>query len=120
MELRMTYMDVRFLIDDLEIDIPEPPKPAVEEVAPDANLNPEPEVAPTPEGVSVVVDKLTRPGAVVSGQVTFSDGQKAGWLLDQTGQLGLDGAPKDYRPSDTDLADFQTKLKASLHQAGLA
>lgn len=118
MDLRMTYMDVRFLIDDLEIEIPEPPKPVVEEALVGADLQPEPPLVP--EGVSVVVDKLTRPGSVVSGQVTFSDGQKATWLLDQAGQLGLEGAPADYRPSDTDLAEFQKQLHASLRKAGMA
>lgn len=116
MGLRMTYMDVRFLIDDLMIEIPEPPKPdpSAEMAAPP--VMPE----PVPEGVSVTVDKLARPGALVSGQVVFSDGQKATWLLDQMGQLGLDGAPPDYRPSDEDLQDFQKKLQNSLRQAGLA
>ena len=30
------------------------------------------------------VDQITKPGAIVSGKVTFSDGQIADWYLDQS------------------------------------
>src|SRR5690348_3650765 len=77
--VRMTYMDVRLLVDDLKL-VPkdaEPPKP----VAPAApGPAAPPEAAPgsiaekpaTPGAgkVAVSVDQLTRPGAVVSGKVT--------------------------------------------------
>jgi hypothetical protein len=39
--------------------------------------------------VKVKVDEITRPGAMVSGSVVFTDGKKAGWYLDQTGRLGM-------------------------------
>jgi hypothetical protein len=130
MELRMTYMDVRFLIDDLEIDIPEAPKPAPPKPADSSAAGSEvvgadgkPLKSDTPSlggGVSVGLDKIARPGALVSGQVTFSDGQSASWLLDQMGRLGLDGAPADYRPSDADMKSFQEKLQTALQQAGYA
>src|SRR6185503_1775726 len=85
--LRMTYMDVRLLVDDLKLtpkDI-DPPKPVVPVAAP-AGGPPQTsssalkvENAPAPEnsvsGVSVSVDQLARPGAVVSGKVTFTDGK---------------------------------------------
>ncbi len=35
------------------------------------------------------VDTVARPGAMVSGSVTFSDGQKGHWYLDQMGRLGV-------------------------------
>src|SRR5882757_4540590 len=78
--VRMTYMDVRLLVDDLKLtpkDI-EPPKPIVPmpPIAPlDAQSAGTPlkaETAPAPPGtvgVSIVVDQLARPGAVVSGKV---------------------------------------------------
>src|SRR6478672_5586654 len=75
--VRMTYMDVRLLVDDLkltpkDIDPPKPPAP----VGPPAATSPKNspgglklEDTPAPEssvsGVSVSVDQLARPGAVV-------------------------------------------------------
>src|SRR5262245_32539222 len=96
--LQLTYMDVRLLVDDLKLvpkDI-EPPKPA------SATL-PQPGVSagkPAASGggpasgarpagaLSVSVDQLARPGAMVSGKVTFSDGKSADWYFDQAGRLG--------------------------------
>lgn len=111
---RMTYMDVRFLIDDLSLDLPEKEAPANPV---DATLEPKPAI---PEKVTVVVDKITRPGALVSGTVTFTDGKSAQWMLDQMGRLGLDGVDADYRPPGDDLTAFQTELQAELRKAGYA
>ncbi len=122
--LRMTYMDVRFLIDDLEIELPEPPKPA-------PTLEPDPAPAglegglggpdsPRPDGgVSVDVDRIARPGALVSGSVNFSDGTQARWILDQTGRLALDGVSPDYRPSEEDMIGFQRELQKAMQKMGL-
>ena len=127
--LRLTYMDVRFLVDDLKLTPkdPEPPKPAVPapttEIAkapapaePTAPLSPLP---PAPSGsVSVVVDQIARPGALVSGNVTFSDGNKADWHLDQTGRLGLVTQQPGYRPVAGDVQQFQAALEAELSKLG--
>jgi hypothetical protein len=86
---------------------------------------PGPQKAPTAatpaaaSGVSVTVDQVTRPGALVSGKVNFSDGKSADWYLDQMGRLGL--APKEagYKPSEDDLMDFQTELQTELARLGL-
>src|SRR5271167_4758755 len=95
--VKLTYMEVRFLVDDLKLTPkdPEPPKAAAPPAAAPAGLkaekNPAPEGTLPPAGgaVSVSVDQLTKPGAMVSGKVTFSDGQIADWYLDQTGRLGV-------------------------------
>jgi len=127
----MTYMDVRLLVDDLKLtpkDI-EPPKP-VAPVVPPAGVPPQKspgglklENAPAPEssvsGVSVSVDQLTRPGAVVSGKVTFSDGKKADWYIDQTGRLGLAPQEAGYRPPASDVQQFQIALEAELSKMGM-
>src|SRR3954469_8780503 len=79
--LRVTYMEVRFLMDDLKltpkdpVPPPEPPKPADAADEPPAEASPVAEPGTSAGGVKVEVDKITRPGAVVSGHVTFSDGQ---------------------------------------------
>lgn len=119
--LTMTYMDVRFLIDDLKL---RPKDPAV--VAPPAPPAPvapptsaAPGVAPAGGAVSLTVDHIARPGTMVSGNVTFSDGQSAGWYLDQTGRLGLAAEDKTYRPPPADIAEFQTLLQNELAKLGL-
>jgi hypothetical protein len=130
LEVRMTYMDVRLLVDDLKLtpkDI-EPPKPilppsppAAAPSAPESPLKVESTPAP-PESVSnvsVAVDQLARAGAVVSGKVTFSDGKKADWYIDQTGRLGLSPQEAGYRPPAADVQQFQIALEAELSRMGL-
>jgi hypothetical protein len=130
--LTMTYMQVRLLVDDMKLTPkdPEPAKP-VESVltAPAASDRPAPRqpgaAAPTPSQpaggvgkVSVSVDQLARPGALVSGKVTFSDGNTAAWQLDQTGRLGLIPQQAGYRPPAPDLEQFQMALETELSKAG--
>ena len=76
---------------------------------------------PTPAAdLTVEVDALTIPGTFASGAVTFSDGTKAKWYLDQQGRLGLADAPQGYRPSPGDAALFQARLVEALRRRGLA
>jgi len=119
--LRLTYMEVRFLVDDLKLRLqdPEPPKPATPPPTVPGPLA-EPEAAPVPGGgqVSVTVDKLARPGAMVSGGVTFSDGMSAEWYLDQTGRLGLVAKQQGYKPSPSDIQQFQVALEREMAKLG--
>jgi len=126
--IRMTYMDVRLLADDLKVtpkDKEEPKKPEEPIADPAAPLAPESpladEVLP-PDGagnVKVVVDQITRPGAVVSGKVTFSDGKTAEWYLDQMGRFGMVPPEPGYRPAQADLAEFQVVLERELARMGM-
>jgi hypothetical protein len=127
----MTYMDVRFLIDDLKLTPKdaEPPKTPATLVTPNAGTAPatatkgalanEPDPVPAGPGqVSVSVDQLARPGAVVSGKVTFSDGNRAQWYLDQMGRLGLSPEQTGYRPPASDVQEFQAALESELAKMG--
>jgi hypothetical protein len=127
----MTYMEVRLLVDDLkltpkDIERPKPPVSALDadnSNAPTAARNqPAPpglSGAPaSPGGVSVKLDTLARPGAVVSGKVTFSDGKLAEWYFDQTGRLGLVPQETGYRPPPADLQQFQALLDVGLSKMG--
>lgn len=110
--ISITYMDTRFLILDLGIELIEEPKeaPKPEEEKP----------APVPTGkVTVTMDTLTLPGALVSGKVTFSDGETAIWMLDQTGRPGLDPDTAGYHPSQEDIMEFQVQLRALIQKSGL-
>src|SRR3954465_2068341 len=81
--VRLTYMDVRFLADDLKVmpkDPPEPPKAVpTEDAAPAAAARAENAETPVGGKVSLTVDTLARPGTIVSGKVTFTDGKSATW-----------------------------------------
>lgn len=70
--------------------------------------------------VLVELDVLTIPGTYASGDVTFSDGTKAKWYLDQQGRLGIGNAPEGYRPSPEDAAIFQARLMDLLRSRGMA
>lgn len=129
--LRLTYMEVRFLIDDLKVvpKDPEPPK-APPSASPEPASGPastapvEPDEVVPPEGgpaggdVQVTVDAVTRPNAMVSGRVRFSDGKGAAWLIDTYGRPGLVADEKGYRPSQPDLMAFQAALERELSRLG--
>lgn len=121
--LNMTYMDVRFLLDDLDIEITEKKAPAQNQDTREAPPAPAPdneaeEAELIGRGVEVELDRLARPGALVSGNVAFSDGVKADWYLDQHGRLGLSPKDKEYRPSQEDVQEFQLKLQELLQSQG--
>jgi hypothetical protein len=112
--ITITYMDARFLVLDLGIELQDTPKdepkPA-EEPAP---------AKPVPTGVvSVTMDTLALPGALISGKVSFSDGETAIWMLDQYGRPGLDADTPGYRPSPEDIADFQKQLSELVRAKGI-
>lgn len=128
-QLNLTYMDVRFLVIDLGLEIKEQkraaPIPTLQ--APPAGAGPAPAPPPLGDegdegvgggGVQVELDRITRPGAVISGTVTFSDGTAAKWMLDQQGRLGLDAGKPGYRPSPEDVQEFQMILSQKLQSQG--
>jgi hypothetical protein len=159
-KVSLTYIDTRFLIDDLGLDIKKAPPPKAPSNAdlgaakPAGPATPPPAVGPgpraqpgdaelvdegdayaagedefaddlppeTPTGatgpVTVEIDRLTRPGTVVSGTVKFSDGQSGKWALDQMGRLVFEGSTPGYRPSQADLQAFQRTLSAQLQRHG--
>ena len=133
--LRLTYMEVRLLVDDLKLTPmdPEPATPTPELSKPAATgpgasddedgmadpvtLAPEKPTAGTGK-VSVSVDKIAVPGTLVSGSVTFSDGQTAQWYLDEMGRLGIAAKQKGYRPSQPDVQAFQAELQRQMGKLG--
>lgn len=112
-QISLTYLETRLLADDLKLSFKEPERPIEPPPLPD------PEPAAAPGKVSVTIDQITRPGAMISGRATFSDGQKAGWYLDQTGRLGLDPDKAGYRPSQDDVMAFQVELEKLARSQGL-
>jgi hypothetical protein len=111
-DLGITYMDTRFLVLDLKLELHEEAK--APEKKPEEILE-----KPVPTGkVTVTIDELVLPGALVSGRVTFSDGEAGTWLIDQNGRPGLDPDSPNYRPTPEDIAEFQTQLRDLLRKKG--
>ncbi len=131
-DIRLTYMEARFLIDDLQLTPQDPPEPAKSPItaatpAPASTtagatspLLTDPD-APVPAtgGVVLKVDEIMKPGTIVSGGVTFSDGGKAAWHLDQTGRLGMNPEQPGYRPPEPDIEAFQIALDKELTRLGI-
>ena len=164
LKITMTYRDVRFLVDDLGLELknaapkadttdvtkaavstpgagaPPPRNPPAEKKGfvdklkekvglggDDAGDLPPEEPYPEDEGIpadvpagslKLEVDRLMRPGTVVSGTVTFSDGVSGKWGLDQYGRLMLDTGQKGYQPSPADVQAFQRELQLHLQRQG--
>ena len=124
--ISITYMDVRFLVDDLDIAVveEEPEAPEVTEVEAGEDATTEPaEAELVDEGgngaVTVDVDAIPRPGSLVNGTVVFSDGVSLGWQLSAAGQLGLiPGDDPEYRPNPEDVQSFQSQLEEVLRKKG--
>ena len=145
-QISMTYMDVRFLVDDLNLILkdpapkadasdvtkakataPAPAKPAAANpsavpVAPgDEGLPEDDALPPTPGNVVVDVDGVTLlPGAICSGSVTFSDGVTGKWIVDNSGRPGFtEISQPGYRPNKEDAQAFMMELEAALQKKGL-
>lgn len=133
--LSLTYMDVRFLVDDLNLSLKDPaPKADASDVSktpanpaapapadPDAAFEDDAALEPPAGNVRITVDTVTLiPGAVASGTVTFSDGVTGKWIVDQYGRPGFtEVSQPGYRPSPADGQAFMQELGAALQQKGL-
>lgn len=174
-KLSMTYRDVRFLVDDLNLALKDPaphvdttditkaqapaapgaatppsrpaaekkgffdkakeklglakddtaaagdaaePPPGQDEFADEEGLEDLPPAGAS--NVTVTVDKVTLiPGALASGEVTFSDGVKGKWIVDQYGRPGLtELSQPGYRPSQAEAQAFMQELARTLQRRG--
>lgn len=126
--LKLTFMETRFLIDELDLDLVDdtPDTPEKEESTPEATGPDTVDLedagvdatAAASGKVAVDIDAVTRPGSLVSGSVRFSDGQSCGWQLDQLGRISLLPEKEGYQPSAEDIEAFQTTLQAELQKKG--
>jgi hypothetical protein len=139
LKISMTYMDVRFLVDDLNLQLKDPePKADANDVSKGPAAKPGAEKkgfidkakeklglgssdaddvdAPPPSSVRVTVDKVSlNPNAMASGTVTFGDGVTGKWMVDHQGRPGLvDVSKPGYRPSPADAQAFMQELSLAL------
>ena len=128
LEISMTYMEVRFMIIDLGLTLQDhkesaPSGPAVLDktgaVQQDISDDSEDVADPmSTSNVSVEIDRVVKPGSLVSGSVVFSNGEKASWSLDQLGRLALDSGGSEVRPPPEDIKAFQDELRRKLEKRG--
>jgi hypothetical protein len=140
-KVSMTYMDVRFLVDDLNLELKDPlPKADASDVSKGAPSKPATEKQGFVEkpqdklgagkdgddpgadeavpagGVSVSVDKVSlHPNAMASGTVSFPDGVTGRWMVDPQGRPGITEVSRPgYRPSPADAQAFMQELSQAL------
>jgi hypothetical protein len=117
-DLALTFMEVRFLLSDLGLSLQEEPSGRRSFERSGNLLGSDSQTADRAGGVSVSLDDVTPPHAIVSGKVSFSDGVTANWLLDQMGRLALDPSKPGYRPSPADMRAFQERHRDQLESQG--
>jgi hypothetical protein len=133
-DLRVTYLELRMIAAELEVDWKKRDKPAAAKTAEivaddiaeteneewsdeDENLAPADDAgaAPALSGkTKVTVSKLVRPGAAISGDVEFASGAKGDWYVDNLGRLGFNPAEGSGQPDQNDLREFQVELQKAL------
>jgi len=123
----ITYMEMRLLLSEMP-DVKLPEKEVRKTVPPPESLPTigAPKDSPavggsdaTPGGkLSISVDQVPAPGAMLSGYARFASGAKAHWFLDETGRLGLEPELGSGKATPKDMQEFSTELRRMLQQTG--
>ena len=133
--LRMTYLELRMLVSELEVDwskhAPPKPEPQADDVVSDeegdiAELDEEfedDEVAADETAaagdVEVTVSKLARPDAAISGSYSCPSGARGEWIVDHYGRPGLIPAEGSPKPTQDEMRQFQMALMRKLQGGGI-
>lgn len=116
--VHLTYMEVRFLLLDHNIEIARPQEKPAPEPAPSAAPAPAPAPAPTPAAPTaavkptVTLDDLQLPGTLLSGKCSFPSGTQGSWQIDQMGRFGW--SQLSGTPTPVELQAFEIELRAIL------
>lgn len=126
-DIRMTYLELRMLAGELQVDWKKQDKPAPKaeklaqegeaaaDVVGDADeLDDDAAAAGIGGGTQVTVNKLVRPGAMYSGDVVFASGARGEWYIDHSGRPGFALAEGSTKPSREDMEDFSVELQKAL------
>jgi hypothetical protein len=109
----ITYMELRLLLSEMpDAKLPEKELPKA------PPLPPEPKLAEKGAAgggkLSISVDQMPAPGAMISGYARFGSGAKAHWFLDDMGRLGLEPELGSSKPTQKDMQEFAVELKRML------
>jgi len=131
--ISMLYLDLRMLVLDIGASIKEAPKPVepvkpappvsevgTSEVAAEDNDDDDSLPADDMPRIPITLDRIMKPGALVSGEAVFPGNQKIHWVLDRTGRLAIDVAPPGFAPTQDEAVAFQTALRDTLMKNGYA
>lgn len=99
----LTHLDVRLLLGDLNL-------------VPKDKEKPQNDITINGKVIVELIKAVTRPDSILEGTVTFSDGEKTPFHVDHQGRLHLH-ARQGYKPTTTDLQDFQTELNKKAQEA---
>jgi hypothetical protein len=116
--IRVTYLETRFLLEDLKIELIRTPEPEEEKKPEAESAEADDETGADARLANVTIDALLKPGALVSGKVAFASGGSAAWWLDQYGRLGMDRPDPTFQPNEEELAAFQQELRIVLKKRG--
>jgi hypothetical protein len=111
----ITYMELRLLLSEMpDAKLPEKEQPKTP--APAADAPPKgAAVAPATGGkLSISVNQVPAPGAMLSGYARFSSGAKAHWFIDEMGRLGLEPELGSSKPTQEDMKEFSVELRRML------
>ena len=109
----ITYMELRLLLSEMpDAKLPEKETPKAPSLPPE----PKPAETGTAAGgkLSISVDQIPAPGAMLSGYARFASGAKAHWFLDEMGRLGLEPELGSGKPTQKDMQEFAAELKRLL------
>lgn len=111
-DVKITFMELRLISSEIEDMDWGKFDPKAEEEDEEEN---EVREAPVPvEATQIEISNIQRPGTMASGTVTFLSGLKGEWYVDTMGQLGLNMANDDDKPSEEDMQDFQVQLQRQI------
>jgi hypothetical protein len=123
----ITYMELRLLLSempDAKLPEKEPPKTVMPPQSTPSASSAAKSIGATKESesvggkLSISVDQVPAPGAMLSGYARFSSGAKAHWFLDEMGRLGLEPELGASKPTQKDMQEFSTELRRTLQQTG--
>jgi hypothetical protein len=120
----ITYMELRLLLSEMpDAKLPEKALPMVILPAAPTPAKPVGPGSPPPAAVaggklSISVDQVPAPGAMLSGYARFTSGAKAHWFLDEMGRLGLEPELGTGKPTQADMTEFSAELRKMLQSSG--
>jgi len=114
MKVKVTYIELRFLLDDLGIKLKE------EEDSRSKKAGESDVMKPGPKGNEAVVTiaAVQRPGTLMSGSVQFAGGKEAEWWIDRSGHPGMSPKDESFRPNQEQMVSFQKELQKALRSRG--
>ena len=109
-DVRMTFLELRMLV--AEIEKSKPVEPAERKRR--AKEDDEEETAGSSLGTQVEVDQIVQPGMQLSGSAKMRSGAKIKWFVDAYSRLSAAVDQGSAQPTQQDMVEFQQALAQKL------